>query len=103
MGPQNDRRLLTPVFHIVGASCDREDYDCAVFQSVCNISVRTAPFCRRKKSRVIVKNVNTYMYVVHVAKSYLLAILKNRTENRRQINRTMSMTNITEGQVRTRL
>ena len=25
MGPQNDRRLLRPIFHIVGASCDRED------------------------------------------------------------------------------
>ena len=57
--------------------------------NLCNVSVR-----RGMKSRVVVKNVNTY----DVAKSHL-RVLKNRTENHRQINHRMPMANITEGQV----
>ena len=59
--------------------------------NLCKVSVLTAPFCRRKKSRVIVKNENTY-----VAANSHLRVLKNRTENRKQKNRSMPMAHITE-------
>ena len=38
--------------------------------NLCKVSVRTAPFCRRKKSWVIVKNVNTYVVAKSPGKSY---------------------------------